>query len=234
MRLLPPLAWEGVGGIRGRTWGPGDVTIPHWMGGRGLAIDLAVTSPFAVNAVRSANPGEDYARKQKHRKYDADFKGADYDFCAMVFETTGSLCLEGTQVLAKIFRYAARRVGAEPSAYIGRAWAKISCCLQRSVAQSILIRCSGDYLVKPKQDFEAPLQEILKSISEVEEEAGEGRERGGGEGCSQEFRMEPISLTPALVSPSVMLDLRCSLKVRRSTRGRSHNHPNLKHPPHNW
>jgi hypothetical protein len=76
-------------GILGPTSGrrPGDVTIPNWEHGNGLAIDVAVTSPLIKSSVRLVNPCEEYGASKKHRKYDVSFEGTDYSFCAMVFET---------------------------------------------------------------------------------------------------------------------------------------------------
>ena len=126
-------------GILGPTSGrrPGDVTIPCWKEGDGLAIDVAVTSPLIASSVRLENPAYEYARVQKHGKYDRQFEGTDYFFCAMVFETLGAINDEGDQVLRDLFRFAAKKLGH------GRAWARVSCCLQRSVAQEILKRIDG-------------------------------------------------------------------------------------------
>jgi len=132
-------------GILGPTSGrrPGDVTIPNWNLGNGLAIDVAVTSPLIKSSVRATNPCEEYATNKKHRKYDTSFEGTDYYFSAMVFETLGAINQEGEEVLRQLFRYAAKHLGREFSSFCGRAWARVSCCLQRSVAQSILVRIDG-------------------------------------------------------------------------------------------
>jgi hypothetical protein len=132
-------------GILGPTSGrrPGDVTIPCWSEGNGLAIDLAVTCPLIASSVRLENPANEYARAQKHGKYDKQFEGTNYFFCAMVFETLGAINDEGEEVLRELFRFAAKQLGHEFSSYCGRAWARVSCCLQRSVAQVILNRIDG-------------------------------------------------------------------------------------------
>jgi hypothetical protein len=131
-------------GILGPTTGrrPGDVAIPDWSG-KPLAIDVAVTSPTTKSSVRLNSPCEHYATNQKHRKYDASFKGTNYSFCAMIFETLGAVNQEGEEVLRQLFRYAAKHLGREFSSYCVRAWARLSCTLQRSVAQSILNRVDG-------------------------------------------------------------------------------------------
>ena len=132
-------------GILGPTSGrrPGDVTIPNWSSDP-LAIDVAVTSPLTKASVRLGSPCEEYAANQKHRKYDASFLGSNYSFCAMVFETLGALNSEGTEVLKQMFCFAAKHLGREFTSYCVRAWARVSCTLQRSVAQAILNRTDGN------------------------------------------------------------------------------------------
>jgi hypothetical protein len=162
--LVALIAQEGLlnpqlekNGILGPTTGrrPGDVTIPNWNGG-GLAIDVAVTSPLTKGNLKPLveNPGEEYARSQKHGKYDAGFIGQSYSFCAMVFETLGALNSEGEDVLHSLFRFAAKQLGREFTSYCGRAWARISCSLQRSVSQAILTRIDGREL--PRVEFSGP------------------------------------------------------------------------------
>ena len=124
-------------GILGETSGrrPGDVTIPLWCEGKGLAIDVAVTCPFSSSNMSRDHPAEYYAEKLKHRKYDAGFVGRNFDFSALVFESTGGLNREGRETLSQLFRFAARFSGSPYSVFAGRAWARLSCTLQ-AVAQS--------------------------------------------------------------------------------------------------
>jgi hypothetical protein len=119
------------------------VTIPIWKDGKGLAIDIAVTSSLNKTNVRVVQPCEEYAQFQKHKKYDVSFKGAPYLFSPMVFETLGAINMEGAKVLSQLFRFAAKRLGREFSSFCGRGWARVSCNLQRSVSQSILNRIDG-------------------------------------------------------------------------------------------
>ena len=62
---------------------------------------------------------------------------------AMIFETLGGVNAEGEEVLRMLFRFAAKRLGREFTSYCGRAWARLSCNVQRSVAQAILVRIDG-------------------------------------------------------------------------------------------
>jgi hypothetical protein len=139
--LAPQLEKQGIlGPTTGRR--PGDVTLNRWSGGP-LAIDVAISSPLTKSYNRFPQPCEEYAATQKHGKYDKDFVGTNYSFCAMVWETLGALNDEGEGVLRQIFAFAAKQLGREFSSYCGRAWARVSCCLQRAVSQEILSRIDG-------------------------------------------------------------------------------------------
>ena len=96
-------------GILGETEGrrPGDVTFERWTESKGLAIDVAVTSPLAPTYVRMTDPREWYAANRKHRKYDSSFRGTDYLFSAVVFETLGAINSEGEEILKQVFRFSA-------------------------------------------------------------------------------------------------------------------------------
>jgi hypothetical protein len=149
-------------GILGPTSGrrPGDVTIPVWSEGQGLAIDVAVTSPL-LSSVSRENPCESFAVNTQHAKYDKGFVGTPFLFCAMVWETLGAINEEGESVIKQIFRFAALRLGYEPSSFCGRAWARVSCCLQRSVAQAILTRIDGREFRDPSPLPREPFVESL-------------------------------------------------------------------------
>ena len=122
---------------------PGDVTIMNWADNKGLAIDVAVTSPLITSQVHFVSPCEEYAATRKHAKYDPSFEGQDYFFSAMVWETLGAINVEGEGLLRQLFRFAARSLGREYSSFCGRSWARFSCNLQTSVSQMILTRIDG-------------------------------------------------------------------------------------------
>ena len=144
------------------------MSIPDWSGSP-LAIDVAVTSPLTVTSERINSPCEEYGVAQKHHKYDASFKGTNYSFCAMIFETLGAVNQEGEEVLRQLFRYAAKHLGREFSSYCVRAWARVSCSLQRSVAQSILNRVDGTELEAEHESVAVPesVREPLVSLPVV-------------------------------------------------------------------
>ena len=88
-------------------------------------------------------PCEYFASQLKHRKYDLAFVGTNFDFLALVLESTGSFNREGREFLSQLFRFGARSTGTHSSVYAGRAWARLSCTLQSAVAQSVINRSTG-------------------------------------------------------------------------------------------
>jgi hypothetical protein len=62
--LSPVLEKKGILGDNQPGRRPGDVTIPYWTNGMGLAVDVAVTSPFSIVGLRSSEPCEAYALKK--------------------------------------------------------------------------------------------------------------------------------------------------------------------------
>ena len=117
---------------------PGDVSVPCWANGKGLAVDVAVVCPLAASHLNEIEPCENYGVGQKHRLYDEGFVRSNYDFVAMIFETSGGVNDEGESILKQMFRFASKRSLVSHSRFCGRAWARLSCCLQRACAQMVL------------------------------------------------------------------------------------------------
>ena len=106
-------------------------------------MDVAVTCPMSSSNLSRDSPAEYCAAHLKHLKYDKDFVGTNFDFSALIFESTGAVNREGSEFLSQLFRFAARYSGTAFSVYAGRAWARLSCTLQSAVAQSIINRAPG-------------------------------------------------------------------------------------------
>jgi len=142
--LSPELEKLGILGPTDKTKRrPGDVSFKCWAPNRGLAIDVAVISPFATSHLKEQEPCEAYANGHKHARYDEGFKDSNYDFVPMVFETTGAVNAEGLVILKQIFRCASKRSGYGHAKYCSRVWARLSSCRQFSVGQMILNRIAG-------------------------------------------------------------------------------------------
>ena len=72
--------------------------------------------------------------------------------------------------MRQLFRYAAKHLGREFSSYCVRAWARVSCSLQRSVAQSILNRVDGTELEAEPEGVAGP--ESVEAVREALVSAG--------------------------------------------------------------
>ena len=96
-----------------------------------------------------------HARLKEHASDDKDFKGTAYEFVALVFESTGGVNEEGLGLLRQLFRFAAKHQGVQLSVFCGRAWARLSCCLQSSVSQCFLNRSGSVAAIEKDIDFVA-------------------------------------------------------------------------------
>ena len=123
---------------------PGDISFKKWAPYRGLAIDVAVICPLAASHLSEEEPCESYAVRQKYDRYEEGFKGSNYDFVTLVFETSGAVNMDGLNVLKQIFRCASKRSCTGHSSFCARAWARIASCIQISAAQMILNRDCDD------------------------------------------------------------------------------------------
>ena len=150
--MSPIMEKKGIlGPVDGRR--PGDVTIPIWRSNKGVAIDVAVSSPFGSHNVSLSEPCESYAETKKHKKYDEGFKGTCFEFVPMIFETTGGVNNEGLEMLRQLFRFAAKHQNLQLSVYCGRAWARLACSLQFSVSQCLLNRAGSVAAIEKDIDF---------------------------------------------------------------------------------
>ena len=157
------------------------------------------------------SPCEDYAAVQKHRKYDASFEGMNYYFCAMVFETFGAINDQGEDVMRQLFTFAAQHLGREFSSFCSRGWARVSCCLQRSVAQMIANRIDGQVgAPEPASESFVVSGGGLDVAFEQLEEGKGGERNGGGEplgtgplvGSVVRLTPTPVALAPAPLAPA--------------------------------
>ena len=96
--------------------------------------------PVVPSHLHSLEPCESYALHQKVERYAPAFEKSDYDFAPVVFETSGAVNKEGETVSKQIVRFASKREGVTHTVFAARAWARLSCCVQYSVARQILNR----------------------------------------------------------------------------------------------
>ena len=108
----------------------------------------------------------------------------------MAFETLGAVNDQGEEVMRQLFTFAAQHLGREFSSYCSRGWARLSCCLQRSVAQMIANRIDGRPGVSEPEKESLVVsegaavrgEEEKEKLDEEKEKKGEKSKEGGGEG----------------------------------------------------
>ena len=95
----------------------------------------------------------------KHGKYDASFIDTNYFFGAMVFETLGAINAEGEDILRQVFRFVAKHLCDASSLLIAdELGARMSCNLQRSISQAILVRMTDKSFGKCNQFIPEPFE----------------------------------------------------------------------------
>ena len=87
------------------------------------------------------SPAQHYAAAEKHSNCDEGFVGTRVTFCAVVLETFGGLSTEGMALFKTIIGRADGRVVPHCAGpFKALCWQRLSCSLQRSVANAILAR----------------------------------------------------------------------------------------------
>ncbi|HEY9712887.1 MAG TPA: hypothetical protein V6C72_05425 [Chroococcales cyanobacterium] len=119
-------------------------------------------------------------------------------FAALVLETTGGINKEGKQVLRSVFRFGSKRQNTTHCVYAGRAWARLSCNLQSSVAQAILSRIDG-YC---QDTQESGAQEDWGNPQEQKNEREEKREERRDDEKKQEASEELKEVSPQVQEPA--------------------------------
>ena len=156
-------------------------------------MDVAVTSTFSRRNVTLENPADAYGLR-KHAKYDEGFKGTPYLFCAAVLETTGGYSEEALSFFRQLFRFAARQQNTKLSVYAGRAWARVACNVQASVASAILHRApTGGH---PARADAVSKQALEPCSDELAEDA-----EGGKDDCPTSSSFVPTPLAVPASSP---------------------------------
>jgi hypothetical protein len=110
-----------------------------------FAVDFAVTSPLQPSFVSGAAKvagfaAERYSLKVKEDKYDAQFKALGLVFKPIVFETFGTVCSKGRELINFVARHVANSRSISMSTAVQRINGQLSCCLMRFNALSVLER----------------------------------------------------------------------------------------------
>ena len=131
--------------LPGRENKPADVFIPLWApGGRDLALDVTVASPFQQQALERGAKEPGYALKmrfqQKQAKYGQDCAAEGIFFLSVVFETTGAVEEEGGLLIKRLAKAMAKNTNQEDSEATRHLFGKLSILLAKDNASLVLNR----------------------------------------------------------------------------------------------
>jgi hypothetical protein len=142
---------EKSGLIAGNKKRPGDVYIESLAKGLDYALDVAITSPFTLDAMASRPKDGNLARYYdiKIKNLSAEIRNADFHFAPIIISTMGQWESSAYEIIGKIAKMIANRSFTSYAVTMSQMFQKLSISLQRSNARAILSRLptsKGDYL----------------------------------------------------------------------------------------
>ena len=139
---LEPVVVEKKWLIAGSKARPADLFIPAWIGGKGLAIDVTVTSPLQSSYSSSYKPGlaAANAADKKVLKYNAVSESSGFELLPFAVESFGILDTRATHFLSTLTTRLSTRRGQSKTITSASVCRKLSIALHRSIARSVLKR----------------------------------------------------------------------------------------------
>ena len=128
---------------------PGDIYLPHWPGGQGIAMDFAVTSPLQLAGIRAA-AGRELAAAEAYE----EVKFADRDtarrcrdqgvrLVPMVAESFGGWGPEAQKAFKVLGRTLSNASGTAHGVVVAQLYENLSVKLMRAAARSALARATN-------------------------------------------------------------------------------------------
>ena len=117
---------------------PADVLLPHWAGGRDVALDVTVIHPLQdatmPNAATTPGSALTFAHDRKMRGAEEDCRRQGIAFTPMVAESFGGWHSAAEQEVRKLGTALARHTGQEEGEAISHLWGRLGVLLQRGNA----------------------------------------------------------------------------------------------------
>ena len=159
---LEPVVVEKKWLIAGSKARPADLFIPAWNGGKGLAIDVTVTSPLQSAYSSSYIPGlaATIAADKKVIKYDSVSRSSGFELMPFAMECFGILDTRATYFLSTLMTRLSTRRGQPLTVTSANVCRTLSIALHRSIARSVLKRKKepdDDKLLTPPREINNPV-----------------------------------------------------------------------------
>ena len=126
---------------------PADVLVPHWAGGRDVALDVTVIHPIQEatmpNAATTPGFALSFAHDRKLRGAEEDCRRQGIAFIPVVAESFGGWHSAAEREVKKLGAALARHTGQEEGQAIGHLWGRLGILLQRGNAALLANRVPG-------------------------------------------------------------------------------------------
>ena len=126
---------------------PADVLVPHWAGGRDVALDVTVVHPIQAatmpNAATTPGFALSFAHDRKVRGAQEDCQRQGIAFIPMVAESFGGWHTAAEREVKKLGAALARHTGQDEGQATGHLWGRLGILLQRGNAALLANRVPG-------------------------------------------------------------------------------------------
>jgi hypothetical protein len=121
-------------------------------------VPIASTTPLPLSAARKPGRSAEVSRKIKEHKYNGPCAANGLEFVPLIFESTGRIDKPCDDFLKKVLKQKTGRDNHSiQRAYTNYWFTRLSCCLQKAIASSIIIRSrliNGNMHIHPNYQFD--------------------------------------------------------------------------------